>query len=92
MVQPQVSTCHDVFRMPSTCRRIMLCELQGGDEERLFAQDFVKWRGALFHRFTVALVDSSEAIRKLANFLLADALSSKVGRAKSECLFPAEVY
>lgn len=41
-------------------------------------QDFVKWRGAVFHRFTLALVDPSPDIRQLAEFLLADALATKV--------------
>ena len=41
-------------------------------------QDYVKWRGQLFHQFMRALVDDSHQVRALANFLLADALSSKV--------------
>lgn len=41
-------------------------------------QDYVKWRGQLFHQFMRALVDDSHEVRGLANYLLADALSSKV--------------
>ena len=41
-------------------------------------QDYVKWRGQLFHQFMRALVDDSREVRSLANYLLADALSSKV--------------
>lgn len=40
-------------------------------------QDFVKWRGALFHRFVAALVDECPDVRSLAGFLLSDALASK---------------
>lgn len=45
-------------------------------------QDYVKWRGQLFHQFMRALVDDSHDVRSLANYLLADALSTKV------CLSP----
>jgi len=41
-------------------------------------QDFVKWKGPLFHKFTLSLVDSSQAVRCLAQFLLADTLALKV--------------
>ena len=46
-------------------------------------QDYVKWRGQLFHQFMRALVDDSHEVRSLANYLLADALSTKV------CLRPS---
>lgn len=42
-------------------------------------QDYVRWRGSLFHRFLVALVDESSEIKGLADFLLNDALMIKVG-------------
>lgn len=42
-------------------------------------QDYVRWRGSLFHRFLVALVDESSDIKGLADFLLNDALMIKVG-------------
>jgi hypothetical protein len=41
-------------------------------------QDFVKWKGPLFHKFTLSLVDSSHAVRHLAEYLLADTLALKV--------------
>lgn len=44
----------------------------------LLAQDYVKWRGHLFHRFLRALVDDSARVRSLAEYLLADTLSTKV--------------
>lgn len=44
----------------------------------LFAQDYVKWRGHLFHWFLRALVDDSVRVRSLAGYLLADTLSTKV--------------
>ena len=43
-------------------------------------QDYVKWRGPLFLRFLLALVDDSPGIRALAEFLLSDTLASKVLR------------
>ena len=48
-------------------------------------QDYVKWRGQLFHQFMRALVDDSHEVRALANYLLADALSTKV-RSRSPAL------
>lgn len=41
-------------------------------------QDFVKWRGPLFQRFLLALVDESPRVRALAEFLLGDTLATKV--------------
>ncbi|XP_049932486.1 uncharacterized protein LOC116249967 isoform X2 [Nymphaea colorata] len=40
-------------------------------------RDYVKWRGALFHRFLLALVDESEKIRTLADFLFSSFLKTK---------------
>ncbi len=37
----------------------------------------MKWRGPLFHRFLLALVDDSPGVRSLAQFLLSDTLASK---------------
>ena len=48
-------------------------------------QDYVKWRGQLFHQFMRALVDDSHEVRSLANYLLADALSSKVCFTHQQC-------
>lgn len=41
-------------------------------------QDYVKWRGHLFHQFLRTLVDCSARVRNLAEYLLADTLASKV--------------
>ncbi|KAF5842057.1 non-SMC mitotic condensation complex subunit 1-domain-containing protein [Dunaliella salina] len=43
----------------------------------LLMKDYVKWRGALFHRFALALVDTSPAVRNLAEYLLGDTLAVK---------------
>ncbi|WIA29655.1 hypothetical protein OEZ86_012141 [Tetradesmus obliquus] len=43
----------------------------------LLMKDYVKWRGPLFHRFTLALVDPSPAVRQLAEYLLRDTLATK---------------
>lgn len=45
-------------------------------------QDYVKWRGPLFHRFLLALVDDSASVRALAEYLLTDTLVSKVCTVK----------
>jgi hypothetical protein len=47
-------------------------------KQRFVMQDYVKWRGALFQRFLLALVDDSKEVKALAQFLLADTLASKV--------------
>ena len=47
-------------------------------------QDYVKWRGPLFHRFLLALVDESPSVCSLAEYLLSDTLASKVGSAPLE--------
>ncbi|KAI5075423.1 hypothetical protein GOP47_0009499 [Adiantum capillus-veneris] len=44
---------------------------------QLLQRDYVKWRGTLFHRFLLALVDDSEKIRQLANFLFSSILKTK---------------
>ncbi|XP_031484623.1 uncharacterized protein LOC116253816 [Nymphaea colorata] len=44
---------------------------------RLLQRDYVKWRGVLFHRFLLALVDESEKIRTLADFLFSSFLKTK---------------
>ncbi|GBF90548.1 hypothetical protein Rsub_03119 [Raphidocelis subcapitata] len=43
----------------------------------LLMKDYVKWRGTLFHRFLLALVDPSPGVRQLAEFLLTDTLATK---------------
>ncbi|KAF6260358.1 non-SMC mitotic condensation complex subunit 1-domain-containing protein [Scenedesmus sp. NREL 46B-D3] len=43
----------------------------------LLMKDYVKWRGPLFHRFLLALVDPSPAVRQLAEYLLRDTLAAK---------------
>ncbi|KAJ9526810.1 hypothetical protein QJQ45_017448, partial [Haematococcus lacustris] len=43
----------------------------------LLMKDYVKWRGALFHRFALALVDSCAEVRQLAEYLLGDTLATK---------------
>ena len=49
-------------------------------------QDYVKWRGPLFHRFLLALVDESPSVCSLAEYLLSDTLASKVGSAPRQGL------
>ena len=44
-------------------------------------QDYVKWRGPLFHRFLLALVDDSPSVCALAEYLLTDTLASKASSA-----------
>lgn len=39
-----------------------------------FQRDYVKWRGVLFLRFLLSLVDESEKIRQLADFLFGNIL------------------
>ena len=43
----------------------------------LLMKDYVKWRGTLFHRFLLALVDPSPRVRQLAEFLMSDTLAAK---------------
>ncbi|KAI3407688.1 Cnd1 domain-containing protein [Psidium guajava] len=44
---------------------------------RLLQRDYVKWRGVLFLRFLLSLVDESEKIRELADFLFGNILRAK---------------
>ncbi|XP_043722589.1 condensin-2 complex subunit D3 [Telopea speciosissima] len=44
---------------------------------RLSQRDYVKWRGVLFLRFLLSLVDESEKIRQLADFLFGNILKAK---------------
>ncbi|KAL7595809.1 hypothetical protein Lser_V15G30715 [Lactuca serriola] len=44
---------------------------------RLLQRDYVKWRGVLFLRFLLSLVDESEKIRQLADFLFGSILKVK---------------
>ncbi|KAK2645835.1 hypothetical protein Ddye_021030 [Dipteronia dyeriana] len=44
---------------------------------RLLQRDYVKWRGVLFLRFLLSLVDDSEKIRHLADFLFGNILKAK---------------
>ncbi|KAK7412933.1 hypothetical protein VNO78_04708 [Psophocarpus tetragonolobus] len=44
---------------------------------RLLQRDYVKWRGVLFLRFLLSLVDKSEKIRQLADFLFGNILKVK---------------
>ncbi|VFQ64910.1 unnamed protein product [Cuscuta campestris] len=44
---------------------------------RLLQRDYVKWRGVLFLRFLLSLVDESEKIRQLSDFLFGNILKVK---------------
>ncbi|KAI4364441.1 hypothetical protein MLD38_020533 [Melastoma candidum] len=44
---------------------------------RLLQRDYVKWKGVLFLRFLLALVDESSKIRELADFLFGNILKVK---------------
>ena len=44
----------------------------------LLQKDYVKWRGPLFLRFMLALTDDSPRVAAMAEFLLSDALDSKL--------------
>ena len=65
------------------------CWLLGYQDHSLLLtpQDYVKWRGHLFHQFLRALVDESARVRSLAEYLLTDTLSSKVGNICHVCHF-----
>ncbi len=52
----------------------------------LLMKDYVKWRGALFHRFALALVDPSPAVRHLAEHLMGHTLVTKVRVCMCVCL------
>ncbi|RDX62737.1 Condensin-2 complex subunit D3, partial [Mucuna pruriens] len=54
---------------------------------RLLQRDYVKWRGVLFLRFLLSLVDESEKIRQLADFLFGNILKGlKLHLVKSPLL------
>ncbi|GAB4813688.1 hypothetical protein N2152v2_000734 [Parachlorella kessleri] len=44
----------------------------------LLQKDYVKWRGPLFHRFLLALIDDSTRVRALAEYLLGDTIATKL--------------
>ncbi|KAL5701283.1 hypothetical protein ACHQM5_026634 [Ranunculus cassubicifolius] len=44
---------------------------------KLLQRDYVKWRGVLFLRFLLCLVDESDKIRQLADFLFGNILKAK---------------
>lgn len=44
----------------------------------LLQKDYVKWRGPLFHRFLLALVDDIPHVAGLAEYMLSDTLTTKV--------------
>lgn len=44
---------------------------------RLLQRDYVKWKGVLFYRFLLALVDESEKIQRLADYLFGSILKTK---------------
>ncbi|KAG0474115.1 hypothetical protein HPP92_015972 [Vanilla planifolia] len=44
---------------------------------RLLQRDYVKWRGVLFLRFLLSLVDESQKIRNLADYLFGNILKAK---------------
>ena len=60
------------------CCAPILCLQNKRTDALCYVQDFVKWKGPLFHKFTLSLVDSSPAVRRLAQYLLADTLALKV--------------
>ncbi|MEW5301609.1 MAG: hypothetical protein WDW36_004459 [Sanguina aurantia] len=43
----------------------------------LLMKDYVKWRGGLFHRFCLSLVDTSPEVRSLGKHLLGSSLAAK---------------
>ncbi|MEW5310852.1 MAG: hypothetical protein WDW38_002613 [Sanguina aurantia] len=43
----------------------------------LLMKDYVKWRGSLFHRFCLSLVDTSPDVRSLGKHLLGSSLATK---------------
>ena len=43
----------------------------------LLMQDYVKWRGPVFHCFLLSLVDDSQKVRSLGSFLLSTSLSHR---------------
>lgn len=49
---------------------------------RLLQEDYVKWKGPLFYRFVVALVDESPAVRQFATFCL-----TNISQNKNQAMF-----
>ena len=46
----------------------------------LLQQDFLKWRGPIFHCFLLSLVDDSKNVQSLGSFLLSTSLSQKASQ------------
>jgi condensin-2 complex subunit D3 len=46
----------------------------------LLQQDFLKWRGPIFHCFLLSLVDDSKTVQSLGSFLLSTSLSQKASQ------------
>ncbi|KAF5738722.1 Condensin-2 complex subunit D3 isoform 1 [Tripterygium wilfordii] len=56
---------------------------------RLLQRDYVKWRGVLFLRFLLSLVDESEKIRQLADYLFGHILKAKAPLLAYNCFVEA---
>ncbi len=77
-----MQTCrHVCLRLHQRHTANLRPESAGQRASLLRLQDYVKWRGPLFHRFLLALVDESSSVCSLAEYLLTDTLASKVGSA-----------
>jgi hypothetical protein len=59
-------------------KSVCLCPRADVARPALPTQDYVKWRGSLFHGVTLALADPSRAVRELAEYLLSDTFATKV--------------
>jgi condensin-2 complex subunit D3 len=44
----------------------------------LLQKEYVKWRGPIFNRFLMALVDESRGVRQLVEYLLSNSLAGKI--------------
>eukprot|EP00698_Gefionella_okellyi_P000185 TRINITY_DN10164_c0_g1_i1.p1 TRINITY_DN10164_c0_g1~~TRINITY_DN10164_c0_g1_i1.p1 ORF type:complete len:1324 (+),score=413.26 TRINITY_DN10164_c0_g1_i1:1-3972(+) len=44
---------------------------------KLLSEDYIKWKGLMFHRFVIALADESEDVRTFANYCLMQVLHRK---------------
>jgi len=44
----------------------------------LLQKEYVKWRGPIFNRFLMALVDESRGVRQLVEYLLSNSLAAKI--------------
>lgn len=60
-------------------QNLFLCKTQ---------RDYIKWRGMLFHRFLLALVDDSEKISQLARYVFGSILKCEHFRLSLPFLFP----